>query len=122
MRISSDSVLPRDRSVSGINPPSQGDAGEVAIVAVLLSTIQSISQFRIKLPKDLRAQAEKNTAFKSVGEIMRRMPQGPTLLDPVKNMGINDKSFKDLVKVGGAGEAERRDIGTSGRMTLADEW
>ncbi|RSH90161.1 ATP-dependent RNA helicase mtr4 [Saitozyma podzolica] len=98
MRISSESVLPRDRSVSGINPPAQGDAGEVAIVAVLLSTIQSISQFRIKLPKDLRAQAEKNTAFKSVGEIMRRMPQGPTLLDPVKNMGINDKSFKDLVK------------------------
>ncbi|GFZ49054.1 Hydrolase acting on acid anhydrides to facilitate cellular and subcellular movement [Saitozyma sp. JCM 24511] len=98
MRISSDSVLPRDRSASGINPPPPGDAGEVAIVAVLLSTIQSISQFRIKLPKDLRAQAEKNTAFKSVGEIMRRMPQGPTLLDPVKNMGINDKSFKDLVK------------------------
>lgn len=64
-----------------------------------MSTIQSISQFRINLPTDLRGQHERNTAFKAVGEIKRRLPDGPTLLDPIRNLGINDKSFKDLVKV-----------------------
>lgn len=99
IRIASDAVVPKDRSSSGINPPRGDDQGQVAIIGVLLSTIQSISQFRINLPKDLRGAAEKNTAFKAVGEIKRRMPDGPTLLDPIKNMGINDKSFRDLVKV-----------------------
>ena len=99
LKIASGSTVPKDRSASGLYPPPKGDAGEVAIVAVLLSTVQAISQFRINLPKDLRQQQEKNTAFKAVGEIMRRWPDGPTLLDPVKNMGIQDKSFKELVKV-----------------------
>lgn len=91
--------MPRDKSSSGLHPPGPGDKGEVAIIGVLLSTIQSISQIRVKLPTDLRAQADKNTAFRAVAEIHRRMPDGPTLLDPIKNMGINDKSFRDLVKV-----------------------
>ncbi len=102
VKIASGSSVPRDRSASTLNPPVDGDQGEVAIIGVLLSCIQSISQFRINLPKDLRGQAEKITAFKAVVEINRRMPDGPTLLDPVRNMGINDKSFKDLVKVGQA--------------------
>lgn len=99
VKLASGSAVPRDRSATGLNPPPPGDNGEVAIIGVLLSTIQSISQFRINLPKDLRGQGEKNTAYKAVTEIGRRMPEGPTLLDPVKNMGITDKSFKDLVKV-----------------------
>jgi len=99
VKLASGSMIPRDRSASGLNPPADGDQGEAAVIGVLLSCVQSISQFRINLPKDLRAQGEKNTAFKAVAEIKRRMPDGPTLLDPVRNMGINDKSFKDLVKV-----------------------
>ncbi|ORX33502.1 putative ATP-dependent RNA helicase [Kockovaella imperatae] len=100
LRIASDSAPSKDRSgiATGFQPPSGSDAGQVVIIGVLLCTVQSISQFRIKLPKDLRGQGEKNTAFKAIGEIKRRMPAGPTLLDPIKNMGINDKSFKDLVK------------------------
>ena len=101
LRLASDSAPSRDRSglATGLNPPPAGDNGQVAIIGVLLSTVQSISQFRIKLPKDLRGQGEKNTAYKAIGEIQRRMPGGPTLLDPIKNMGINDKSFRDLVRV-----------------------
>lgn len=103
VKIASGSSVPRDRSASSLNPPVNGDQGEVAIIGVLLSCLQSISQLRINLPKDLRQQAEKTTAFKAVAEINRRMPDGPTLLDPARNMGINDKSFKDLVKVGQRG-------------------
>ena len=100
LNLASNSMPSKDRSgiASGLVPPPPGDSGQVAIIGVLLSTIQSISQFRIKLPKDLRGQGEKNTAYKAIGEIKRRMPGGPTLLDPIKNMGINDKSFRDLVR------------------------
>ncbi|EIW68625.1 hypothetical protein TREMEDRAFT_63092 [Tremella mesenterica DSM 1558] len=98
IKIASDSTIPRDRSGASILPPPKNDPGVVAIISVLLSTVQSISQFRINLPKMLKGQEEKNVAFKAVNEILRRMPDGPTLLDPIKNMGIQDKSFKDLVK------------------------
>jgi ATP-dependent RNA helicase DOB1 len=100
LKLASGTVVPRGSSApSGLNPPGPGDAGEVAIIGVLLSTIQAISQVRINVPKDLRGTAEKNTVMKAVGEVMRRMPDGPTLLDPIKNLGIQDKSFKELVKV-----------------------
>lgn len=70
------------------------------IIGVILTTINAISQLRVKLPQDLRTTEQKNTAFKAVGEIKKRMPEGPALLDPIKNMGITDKSFRDLIKVG----------------------
>ncbi|WWC59118.1 uncharacterized protein I303_101666 [Kwoniella dejecticola CBS 10117] len=89
---------PKDRSSSSLIPPSGSDQGEVAIIACSLMTVQAISQYRINLPKDLRGQSEKTTAFKAVGEIKKRMKDGPPLLDPIKSMGIEDKGFKDLIK------------------------
>ncbi|WVQ83968.1 hypothetical protein IAT38_006113 [Cryptococcus sp. DSM 104549] len=97
-RIASGSSIPKDRSASDISPPLDGDSGEVAIIACSLSTVQAISQYRISLPKDLRQKHEKQTAFRAVGEIKKRAPDGPPLLDPIRSMGIEDKSFKDLVK------------------------
>jgi ATP-dependent RNA helicase DOB1 len=100
LKLASGTVVPRGTTApTGLNPPGPGDTGEVAIIGVLLSTVQAISQIRINLPKDLRGMAEKNTVIKAVGEVMRRMPEGPTLLDPIKNLGIQDKSFRELVKV-----------------------
>ncbi|KAK4684130.1 ATP-dependent RNA helicase DOB1, partial [Tremellales sp. Uapishka_1] len=98
IKVASNTTVPKDRSSSGILPPSGGDQGEVAIIGVLLSTIQSISHIRVHLPKDLRSQGEKNTAFRAVGEVKKRFPKGVTLLDPVQNMGIKDEAFKKLVK------------------------
>jgi ATP-dependent RNA helicase DOB1 len=69
------------------------------VLAVSLNTVQSISQYRIKLPNNLKQVAERNSVYRSIGEVLRRCPDGPPLLDPVKNQGIQDKSFKDLVKV-----------------------
>ncbi|WWC67600.1 uncharacterized protein I206_101510 [Kwoniella pini CBS 10737] len=89
---------PKDRSSSALIPPSGNDQGEVAVIACSLTTVQAISQYRINLPKDLRGQSERNTAFKAVNEIKKRMKDGPPLLDPIKSMGIEDKGFKDLVK------------------------
>lgn len=98
VKVASGSQVPRDRSSAGIMPPGPGDNGEVAIIGVLLSTVQSVAHLRLHLPKDLRSQSEKNTAFKAVSEVKKRFPKGITLLDPVQNMGIKDDSFKKLVK------------------------
>jgi ATP-dependent RNA helicase DOB1 len=99
IKVASDSVIEKKSTTSGISPPPPGDAGRVVIIGAILTTINAISQLRIKLPPDLRSPEQKNTAFKAVGEIKKRMPEGPALLDPIKNMGINDKSFRDLIKV-----------------------
>jgi superfamily II RNA helicase len=99
IKVASDSVIEKKTTSSGLSPPPAGDAGRVVIIGVLLTTVQAISQLRIKLPQDLRSQEQKNTAYKAIGEIKKRMPDGPALLDPIKNMGINDKSFRDLIKV-----------------------
>jgi superfamily II RNA helicase len=99
IKVASDSVIEKKTTSSGLSPPPKGDAGRVVIIGVLLTTVQAISQLRIKVPQDLRSQEQKNTAYKAIGEIKKRMPNGPALLDPIKNMGINDKSFRDLIKV-----------------------
>jgi len=101
IKVASDSVIEKKTTSSGLSPPPKGDAGRVVIIGVLLTTVQAISQLRIKVPQDLRSQEQKNTAYKAIGEIKKRMPNGPALLDPIKNMGINDKSFRDLIKVSG---------------------
>jgi ATP-dependent RNA helicase DOB1 len=98
VRVASGSSIPRDRSSAGILPPRDGDKGEVAIIGVLLSTIQSIAHLRLHVPNDLRNQPEKDTVFKAVAEVKKRFPNGITLLDPVVNMGIKDDGFKKLVK------------------------
>jgi ATP-dependent RNA helicase DOB1 len=78
IKVASDSVVEKKTTSSGLSPPPAGDAGRVVIIGV---------------------QEQKNTAYKAIGEIKKRMPNGPALLDPIKNMGINDKSFRDLIKV-----------------------
>lgn len=66
---------------------------------MLLSAIDRISHLRIFLPKDLRQDQERETAWKSVQEVHRRFPDGIALLDPIQNMGITDNKFEALVKV-----------------------
>jgi ATP-dependent RNA helicase DOB1 len=83
----------------GVQPCAAGQKGVPLIVPVLLSTIEGISHLRIHLPKDLRTDQARETAWKSVLEVHRRFPDGITLLDPVQNMGIKDEKFKKLVEV-----------------------
>lgn len=91
-----DGVLP---TPAGISPCPSGQKGSPQVVPVLLSTIHAISHLRIVLPKDLRQDQARETAWKSVLEVQRRFPNGIALLDPVENMGIKDEKFKELVKV-----------------------
>ena len=84
---------------SGVQPCAPNQKGVPLVVPVLLSTIEGISHFRIHLPQDLRSEQARETVWKSVLEVHRRMPDGVPLLDPIENMGIKDEKFKELVKV-----------------------
>jgi ATP-dependent RNA helicase DOB1 len=83
----------------GVQPCPPGEKGMPLVVPVLLSTIEGISHIRIFLPKDLRQDSARETAWKSVLEVQRRFPDGIMLLDPIDNLGIKDEKFQQLVKV-----------------------
>ncbi|KAL4248234.1 helicase family protein [Abortiporus biennis] len=97
------STVPKDRSEvtftpGGIQPCPPKQKGEPIVVPVLLSTLDSISNLRIHLGRDLRSLQARETVWKSILEVQRRFPDGITLLDPVQHMNITDDKFKDLVK------------------------
>jgi len=84
---------------AGIQPCPPNQKGVPLIIPALLSTVEGISHIRLHLPRDLKHEAGRETVWKSVLEVQRRFPDGITLLDPVKNMGIKDEKFVALVKV-----------------------
>lgn len=94
-------VVPKNREMSpsfaGISPPTSGDKGEWLVVPVLLSTVDALSGIRIFLPKDLRSRDARVQVGKNIAEVQRRFPQGLPLLDPVKDMKINDEAFQQLL-------------------------
>ncbi|KAF8634053.1 hypothetical protein AX17_004317 [Amanita inopinata Kibby_2008] len=81
----------------GVQPCPAGQKGVPLVVPVLLSTIEGMSHIRIFLPKDLRQDSARETAWKTVLEVQRRFPDGILLLDPIDNLGIKDEKFKQLV-------------------------
>lgn len=87
------------RSLEAIQPSAPDGPEVLQVVPVILSTIDAISYLRIHLPKDLRATASRETAWKAIKEIKRRWPKSIPLLDPIENMGIKDEAFLSLVKV-----------------------
>ena len=79
---------------NGVNEKS----GRMEIVPVVMSTIEALSSIRIQLPKDLKSMDHRLDLRKLVEEVKRRFPDSVPCLDPIKNMGIKDESFKNLVK------------------------
>lgn len=84
---------------SGVQPCAPNQKGVALVVPVLLSTIEGISHLRVYLPQDLRSEQARETVWKSVLEVHRRMPDGVPLVDPIENMGIKDVKFQELVQV-----------------------
>jgi ATP-dependent RNA helicase DOB1 len=96
--------VPKDRSgntptPAGIQPCPMGQRGSPVLVPVLLATIDSISHLRMVVPKDLRQDRARETLWKAVLEVHRRVPDGILNLDPIQNMGIKDEKFTSLVQV-----------------------
>ncbi|KAK3490383.1 putative ATP dependent RNA helicase [Neurospora hispaniola] len=68
------------------------------VVPCLLNCLRALGQLRVFLPKRLESADEKDGVGKAVDEISRRFPDGIPILDPMENMGINDDSFKKLLR------------------------
>ena len=88
-----------DELPPGVQPVNKGEKGKMEVVPILLSCVESIGHIRIFLPSDLKSAEQRNTVRKSLEEVKRRFPDGIAVLDPIENMGIQDASFKKLLRV-----------------------
>lgn len=82
----------------GIRPAADGEKSKCAIIPVTLDSIMSIANIRLFVPKDIKASGQLEVVGKSLREVKRRFPDGVPLVDPVKNMKIDDDDFKKLLK------------------------
>lgn len=71
--------------------------GDVEVVPVLHTLIYQISSLRVYYPKDLRPPDNRKSVLKTIGEVKKRFPEGPPLLNPIKDMKIEDPVFKECV-------------------------
>lgn len=78
-------------------PCLPGERGEVEVVPVLHTLIYQISSLRVYYPKDLRPSDSRKSVLKTIGEVKKRFPQGPPLLNPIKDMKIQDPVFIKIV-------------------------
>lgn len=102
MAVASDVQVARNANEGlppGVRPPPPGEKGKVEVVAVLLSSIESIGHLRVFLPEEIKSNEQKNTVRKALDEVQKRFPDGIAILDPIENMKINDDSFKRLLRV-----------------------
>ncbi|KAH1009376.1 hypothetical protein HUJ04_001737 [Dendroctonus ponderosae] len=79
-------------------PCLDSEKGEVEIVCVDSQFVTHISQVRLLCPPDLRSKDDRKSMFKAIKEVKKRFPDGPPLLNPVKDMKIQDSEFLDVVK------------------------
>lgn len=71
--------------------------GEVEVVSVDSSMVTHVSSVRLHCPSDLRSKDARKGMHKAVKEVKRRFPEGPPLLNPIKDMKINDPEFEKIV-------------------------
>ncbi|KAI3775251.1 hypothetical protein L1987_49822 [Smallanthus sonchifolius] len=78
-------------------PPRSGEKGEMHVVPVQLPLISALSKLRVTIPTDLRPLEARQNILLAVQELEKRFPQGLPKLNPVKDMGIEEPEFVDLV-------------------------
>nr|XP_043623960.1 DExH-box ATP-dependent RNA helicase DExH10 [Erigeron canadensis] len=78
-------------------PPRSGQKGEMHVVPVQLPLISALSKLRISIPSDLRPIEARQNVLLAVEELEKRFPQGLPRLNPVKDMGIEEPEFVNLV-------------------------
>ncbi|KAJ0673854.1 putative RNA helicase [Helianthus annuus] len=78
-------------------PPRSGQKGEMHVVPVQLPLISGLSKLRISVPSDLRPMEARQNILLAVQELEKRFPQGLPKLNPVKDMGIEEPEFVELV-------------------------
>lgn len=82
----------------GIRAAKEGEKSMSVIIPITLESIRSVGNLRLFMPKDIRASGQAAVVGKSLNEVKRRFPDGIPLIDPVKNMKIDDDDFKKLLR------------------------
>ena len=67
------------------------------VFTVELSNVDRISAVRIFTPKSVRTQEARKKIALSIKEVKKRFPEGIPLLDPIKDLGIEEEAFKTLM-------------------------
>ncbi|XP_008546957.1 exosome RNA helicase MTR4 [Microplitis demolitor] len=79
-------------------PCGENEDGEFEVVPVMHTLISEISTLRLPIPQDLRPPDNRKSVLKSIKEVKKHFPDGIPLLDPIKDMGIADSTFEDIVR------------------------
>ncbi|KAL2024127.1 hypothetical protein VTK56DRAFT_9907 [Thermocarpiscus australiensis] len=82
----------------GVVPANSGEEHTWEIVPCLLSCMTALSTIRLHLPKNVHSKQARETVGTMLEETSRRFPDGIPIMDPIKNMGIEDDSFKKLLR------------------------
>ncbi|GCF01438.1 ATP-dependent RNA helicase mtr4 [Zygosaccharomyces mellis] len=82
----------------GIRPALEGEKNMCAIIPITLDSIRTVGNLRLFMPKDVKASGQKETVGKSLVEIQRRFEKGVPLIDPIRNMKIEDDDFRKLLR------------------------
>lgn len=82
----------------GIRPALEGEKSVCAIIPITLNSIRTVGNLRLFMPKDVKASGQKETVGKSLTEVEKRFTKGIPLIDPIKNMKIEDDDFKKLLR------------------------
>ena len=72
--------------------------GIMEVVSIEPNLIQQISSVRIFIPQDIRPKENRKSVFKSIEQARKRFGKDVPLLDPVKDMNIKEKPFKEIVE------------------------
>jgi len=91
----------KSRLPSELIAVGEGEKGEMVVIPLLLNLVQQVSSVRLFIPADLRPLDNRMAVLKSIAEVKKRFPNGVPLLDPIKDMKIGDKQFKQVItKIG----------------------
>merc|ERR1711981_715555 len=75
-----------------------GKNGIMEVVSIEPNLIQQISSVRIFIPQDIRPKENRKSVFKSIEQVRKRFGKDVPLLDPVKDMNIKEKPFKEIIE------------------------
>ncbi|CAL53584.1 Helicase, C-terminal [Ostreococcus tauri] len=79
-------------------PNDSDESTEPRILRFPLEQIDIMSSVRVYLPKDLHPREARDQCMSSVGEVIKRFPDGVPVLDFEKDMKINNDNFAKLLK------------------------
>lgn len=82
----------------GIRAAKEGEKAISVIIPITLESIRSVGNLRLYMPKDIKASGQASVVGKSLNEVKRRFPDGIPLIDPIKNMKIEDEEFQKLLR------------------------